>query len=140
MLEALPKFHRQMQSMTSLYPISTTNIHSSSGYAGGAAQIPQANAINDKSCPNSTWNIHSSSGYAGGAAQISQANDINEKSHPNSTTHITIRQVTLEALPKFHRQMQLMTCLIQIRPQTSTVLQVMPEVLPEFHRQMQLTA
>ncbi len=46
----------------------TTNIHNSSGYARGAAQILQANAINDKFCPNSTAHIHSSSGYAGGAA------------------------------------------------------------------------
>jgi hypothetical protein len=92
----------------------TTNIHSSSGYARGAAQIPQANDINDKSCPNLTKNIHSSSGYAGGAAQIPQANDINDKSHPNLTMHITICQVMPEALPKSHRQTQLMTCLIKI--------------------------
>ncbi len=92
----------------------TTNIHSSSGYIGGAAQIPQANAINDKSCPNSTTNIHSSSGYAGGAAQIPQVNDINYKSHPNLTMHIMICQVMPEALPNFHRQTQLMTSLIQI--------------------------
>jgi hypothetical protein len=90
------------------------HIHNSSGYAGGAAQIPQANAINDKSCPNLTTNIHSSSGYAGGAAQIPQANDINDKSYPYSTTHITICQVTLEALPKSHRRMILMTSLIPI--------------------------
>ena len=37
--EALPKFHIWTQFMTSL--VSTTNIHDSSGYAGGAAQIPQ---------------------------------------------------------------------------------------------------
>jgi hypothetical protein len=92
----------------------TINILNSSGCARGAAQIPQANEINDKSHPNSTTNIHSSSGFAGGAAQIPQANDINEKSHPNLTTHITICQVTLEALPKFHRQMILMTSLIPI--------------------------
>jgi hypothetical protein len=48
--------------------------------------------------------------------------------------HITICQVTLEALPKFHRQMQLMTSLIPIWPQTSTMCQVMPEALPKFHR------
>jgi hypothetical protein len=66
-------------------PNSTMSIFHSSGYAGGAAQIPQANAINDKSSPNSTTNIHDSSGYAGGAAQI------------------PLLQVTLEALPKFHR-------------------------------------
>jgi hypothetical protein len=51
------------------------------GYAGGAAQIPQANTINDKS----PTNIHDSSGYAGGAAQI------------------PLLQVTVEALPKFDR-------------------------------------
>ena len=61
------------------------SIHDSSGYAGGAAQITQANAINDKSSPNSTTNIHDSSGYAGGAVQI------------------PLLQVTLETLPKFHR-------------------------------------
>ena len=80
------------------------------------AQSPQVNAINDKSCPNSTMSIHDSSGYAGGAAQIPQANTINDKSSPNSTTNIhdssgyaggaaqiPLLQVTLEALPKFHR-------------------------------------
>ncbi len=41
-----------------------------SGYAGGATQIPQANPINDKSCPNSTTNNQDSLGYAGSAAQI----------------------------------------------------------------------
>jgi hypothetical protein len=51
-------------------PNSSTNIHASAGYAGGAAQIPQANTIKDKSCPNTTTNIHNSEGYAGGAAQI----------------------------------------------------------------------
>jgi hypothetical protein len=51
------------------------------GYAGGAAQIPQANTINDKS----PTNIHDSSGYAGGAAQI------------------PLLQVMVEALPKFDR-------------------------------------
>ncbi len=56
----------------------TMRIHDSSGYAGGAAQIPQANAGNDKSRPNSTTNIHDSSGYAGGAAQIPQVNAIND--------------------------------------------------------------
>jgi len=36
--------------MTSLpRPNSATNIHESSGYAGGAAQIPQENTINDMS-------------------------------------------------------------------------------------------
>jgi hypothetical protein len=124
------------------HPNLTTKIHNSSGYAGGAAQITQANASNDKSCPNSitninsylggasqipkandindkshpnsTMNTHSSSCYLGSAAQVPQANAINDKSHPNLTTHITIRQVMPEALPKFHRQMILMTSLIPI--------------------------
>jgi hypothetical protein len=66
----------------------TTNIHDLSGYVGGAAQIPQANAINDMSHLNLITNIHNSSGHAGGAAQILQANAINDKSCPNSTTNI----------------------------------------------------
>jgi len=83
---------------------------------GGFAQSPQVNTINEKSCPNLTMSIHDSSGYAGGAAQIPQPNAINDKSHPNSTTNIhdlsgytgdaaqiPLLQVTLEALPKFHR-------------------------------------
>ena len=83
---------------------------------GGFAQSPQVNPINDKSCPNLTMCIHDSSVYAGGAGQIPQANAINDKSHPNSTTNIhdssgyaggaaqiPLLQVTLEALPKFHR-------------------------------------
>jgi len=41
----------------------------------------------------------------------------------------TILQVTPEALPKFHRQTQLMTSL----PQTSMIHQVMQEALPKFH-------
>jgi len=79
--EALPKFHRQIKLMISLAPIRprTPTV---------AAQIPQVNVINDKSCPNSTTNIHSSSGYDGGAAQIPQANKINDKSCPNLTTNI----------------------------------------------------
>ncbi len=52
----------------------TTDIQDSSGYTGGAAQIPQANTINDMSLPNLTTNIHNSSSYAGGAAQIPKAN------------------------------------------------------------------
>ena len=68
--------------------VTSTNIHDSSGYAGGASQIPHANAINGKSRPNSTTNIHDSSGYAGGAAQIPHVNTINDKSRPNSTTNI----------------------------------------------------
>jgi hypothetical protein len=86
-LEALPEFHRQMILMTSLVPL-TTNIHNSSGYAGGAAQIPHLNAINGKSRPNLTTNIHNSSGYAEGAAQIPHVKAINDKSRPNSTTNI----------------------------------------------------
>jgi hypothetical protein len=44
-------------------PNLTTNIHDSSGYAWGAAQIPYVNTINGKSCPNLNTNIHNSSGY-----------------------------------------------------------------------------
>jgi hypothetical protein len=66
----------------------TTNIHDSSGYAGGAALIPHVNAIKGKSRPNSTTNIQDSSGYAGGAAQIPHVNTINDMSRPNLTTNI----------------------------------------------------
>ena len=107
------------------------SIHDSSGYAGGAAQITQANAINDKSSPNSTTNIHDSSGYAGGAAQIPLL-QVRLEALPSFTIQpqtSTILQVTPEALPKFHRQTQLMTSL----PQTSTIHQVTPEALPKFH-------
>ena len=70
-------------------PNSTTNIHNSSVYAGGAAQIQHVNAINGKSCPNSTTNIHDSSGYTKCAAhQIPCVNTIDDKSHPNLTTNI----------------------------------------------------
>jgi len=88
------------------------SIHDSSGYAGGAAQISQTNAINDKSRPNSTTNIHDLSGYDGGAAQIPQANIINDKSPTNihdssgyagGAAQILLLQVTVEALPKFDR-------------------------------------
>jgi hypothetical protein len=96
------------------HPNSTTNIHSSSGYAGGAARIPQANNINDKSHPNSTTNIHSFSGYAGGAAQIPQANVINDKSFTIRPRTSTFLQVMPEAMPTFHRQTKLMTSLIPI--------------------------
>ena len=48
----------------------TSTIHNYSGHAGGAAQIPRENAINDKHHPNLTTNIHDSSDYAGGTAQI----------------------------------------------------------------------
>ena len=37
-----------------------------------------------------------------------------------------------EALPKIHRQTQIMTSLVPIHPHTSTILQVMPEMLPKF--------
>ena len=79
-------------------PNLTTNIHNSSGYAGGAAQIPWTHDVNDKSRPNSTMNIQNSSGLAKGAAQIQLANTINDRSHS------IILMVTPEALPKFHRQ------------------------------------
>ena len=70
--EALPKFNMWPQLMASLVPIrpQTSTLHDSSGYAGGAAQIPHANTINDKSCPNSTTNNQDSSGYSRGTAQI----------------------------------------------------------------------
>jgi hypothetical protein len=71
------------------------------GYAGGAAQIPHVNAINDMSHPNSSTNINASAGYAEGAAQIPQAHTIKDMSSSNSTTNI-ILQVTPEALPKFN--------------------------------------
>ena len=136
-LEALPKFHRQMILMTSLIPI----LPCTSRFIrlcrrrcpNPTGKCNQWQVL----CPNSTTHIHSSSGHAGGAAQIPQANDINNKSHPNLSTHITICQVTLEALPESHRWMQLMTCLIPIGPQTSTICQVTPEALPKFHRQTQ---
>jgi hypothetical protein len=51
------------------HPTLTINIHNSSGYAGGAAQIQHVNAINGKSHPNLTTNIHDSSGYAGGTCE-----------------------------------------------------------------------
>ncbi len=39
----------------------------SSGYAGGTAQIPWTNDVNNKSRPNSTMNFRNSSGLAQGA-------------------------------------------------------------------------
>jgi hypothetical protein len=57
-------------------------------------------------------------------------------SKPHWPRTFRIRLVTPEALPQFHRQTQLMTCLIQIWPRTSTILQVTPEALPKFHRWM----
>ena len=65
------------QSLDKSCPCLTTNIHNSSGYAGGTAQIQHMSAINGKSCPNSTTTIHDSSGYAGGATQIPHVNSIN---------------------------------------------------------------
>jgi hypothetical protein len=119
-----------------------TNIRNSSGYVGGAAQIPHANTIDNKSRPNLTTNIRNSSGYAKGAAQISQANAINDKSLPNSSTKLMtslipihpqtsqILHVTPEVLPKFHNKMQSMTSLIPIHPQTSAILKSMLGALP----------
>jgi hypothetical protein len=143
--------------MTSLpRPNSTTNIHDSSGYAGGAAQIPQANKNIDKSRPNSTTNIRNSSGPAEGAAQIPSTNDINDKSHPNSTMHIQNSSGDAKGAAQI-RQTQLMTSLIpqffwlprrrcpnstgnpindnliQIRPRTITIHRVTPEALPKFN-------
>ena len=84
---ALKGFLTQSSSSKSR-PNLTTNIHNSSGYAGGAAQISQANAINDNSHPNLAINIRNSSGYAGGAAQISHENTTDNKSCPNLTANI----------------------------------------------------
>ncbi len=44
---------------------------------GGAGQVPQANAINDKSQSVSAIGIHHRSSHAGGAAQFPRANAIN---------------------------------------------------------------
>ncbi len=49
----------------------TSTIHNYSRYAGGAAQIPHVNPINDKYHPNLMTNIHDSSDYAGGTAMTS---------------------------------------------------------------------
>jgi ATP-dependent protease ClpP protease subunit len=76
-----------------------------SGYAKGAAQIPQSIDINDKSHPNSTMNIHDSSGCAGGAAQI----------HTIRSQTSTIHQVIPEVLPKFLEQMIKIARLVPIR-------------------------
>jgi hypothetical protein len=125
-----------MQLMTSLVPIYylTANIHNSSGYAGGAAQISQENAINDKSHPNLATNIHNSSGYAGDAAQISQANTIDDKSCPNLTTNIhnysgyaggaaQISQANaINDKSHPNSSTKLMTSLVPIIPQTSLIL------------------
>ena len=54
--EALPKFLRQMILMISLIPFDHAH-QDLSGYVGGAARIPQANAINDKPHPNLTMHI-----------------------------------------------------------------------------------
>jgi hypothetical protein len=106
-----------------------TNIHDSSGYARGAAQIPQVNTINDKSHPNPTTSIHNSSGYAGGAAQIPWTNDVNDKSCPNSTMNIQ----NSSGLAKGAAQIQLANT-INDRSH-SIILLVTPEALPKFHRQ-----
>jgi hypothetical protein len=45
----------------------------------------------------------------------------------------TLLQVTLEVLPKFHRQTQLKTSLVPIQQQPSTILQVTLEALPKFN-------
>ncbi len=66
--------HTRQPSFDNIQATLTTDIQDSSGYAGGAAQIPQANTINDMSHPNLTTNIHNSSSYARGAAQIPQVN------------------------------------------------------------------
>jgi hypothetical protein len=80
--------------------LSQLNNHNSSGYAGGTAQIPWTNDVNDKSRPNSTVNFQNSSGLAQGAGQIQLANAINDRSHS------IFLMVTPEALPKFHMGMQ----------------------------------
>ena len=113
----------------------SSTIHNSAGYAGDAARIPLANAIKNKSCPFLTTNIHNSSGYAGGAAQISHVNTINGKSRFDHKHPQFFRMP--EALPKFHMWTQLMTSLVPIRPQTSTILQDTPEALPKFNMWMQ---
>ncbi len=92
----------------------TTDIQDLSGYAGGAAQILQANSINDISHPNLTTNIHNSSGYTRSAAQIPQVNAIMTSFVPNQPQTSTVLQVMPEALPKFHRQIILMTSLVPI--------------------------
>jgi hypothetical protein len=107
-------------------PNLTTNIQDSSGYAGGAAQIPYVNTINGKSRPNLTTNIQDSSGHAKGADLIQLADAINDRSHS------TILLVMPEELPKFHRQTQLMTCLVPTRPRTIMIHQVTPDALPKF--------
>ena len=61
-------------SFDNIQAILTKNIQDSSGYAGGAAQIPQAHTINDMSHPKLTTNIHNSLSYTGGPVQIPQAN------------------------------------------------------------------
>ena len=61
-------------SFDNIHATLTMNIQDLSGYAGGAALIQQANAINDMSHPNLTTNIHNFSSNAGGAAQIPQVN------------------------------------------------------------------
>ncbi len=78
----------------------TTNIHNSSGYAGGAAQIPHLNAL--MASLVSTTNIHDFSGYAGGAAQIPHGTQLMTNLVPIRPQPSTILQDTPEALPKFN--------------------------------------
>ena len=59
-----------------------TNIHYPSNHTGGAAQIPQSNAINVGSWLVPAIGIHISSSHAGGSAQIPQAHTFNDKSWP----------------------------------------------------------
>ncbi len=56
---------------------SSIKIHNSLASARGAGQIPQANAINDKSQSVSAIGIHHPSSHAKGAAQFPGANAIN---------------------------------------------------------------
>jgi len=119
--EALPKFHTWMQKNDKSDPNSSTNIHTSAGYAESAAQIPQANKIKDKSClrqqpstilkvtPEALPKFNMWTQWMASLVQI----------RPQSST---ILQVTLEALPKFHMWTQIMTSLVPIPPQTSTIV------------------
>ena len=113
---------------------STTNIHNSSGYARGAAQILYVNAINDKSCTNSTTNIHDSSGYTGDAVQIPHANAINDNSCPNLTTDIHNSSGYTRGAAQIPHANAINN---QSHPNLTTNthnLQVTPEALPKFHR------
>ena len=79
--EALPKSYSQTQLFSSLSSILQKK-HNSSVSAGGAGQIPQANAINDKFQSVFAIGTHHPSSHAGGAAQFPRANAINVGSHP----------------------------------------------------------